>query len=781
MSELKADTILNDQQYQIIEVIGKGGFGITYLAHELGYYRQSGFGKQYVKHRNPETVVIKELYYNDYCTRDQQTGLISISNADKKIEFERLVKNQLNEGKIIRSLDHPNIVSTRDIFEENDTAYMVMDYIESVDLEDLIKKNGRLPKEQALKYILEILDAADYIHNHADKRIIHLDISPSNILIDTEKDSAILIDFGAALTYDTVQNRVTSTTSQIITGRKKHYSPNEQSDLDLIKSFDATFDTYAIGATLYHLLSGKLPPPSNLLSSGREVFIPPSKQAGDDSISDFLDAVVEKGMSPQYRARYVSAAAMTADLKKEGDYIETVSKIENLIKEGKTDEADALLNEAKDKFLETDTLLKLSAQVQTHKSTTTQSPASYTVDDEETQLISATTQAKKQTPTPPKKKEKAKPIEKKPEAKVEKATPVIEKKPEPVKEKAKSEKVKEKPVEKKKEKSSTSKKNKKPILIAAAAVVGVAAIGMTTFLMKQPEAPKEEPVQTSVIPVDDHPVLYEEDGLFGYKIGDSLAIHPAFTAAEDFENEKARVTRNDSIFFIDEKGQFIELIAVETKKEPEEIIVASTHDAPVESEEEREQKAWNLAQRNNTQRAYQNYLNQHPKGPNAKEASEKISELKQLALEEAERRAQQVELERRTANMTEEERLTAEQEEIERIRREIREKERREELERRRGGGTTTTPATPPTMTQEEIQREREARDRETREKENIHNNKQRAQSLIDSAKEMIDRGGIEKCKSTTCKIGVIENLNEALKLDPGNSEALRLLREMNN
>lgn len=359
MGILKNGTILNRNQYKITKFIAQGGFGITYLAEEIGYFKQSGFGEEFVEARTPETVVIKELYYNDYCNRDEQTGLISISNVDKKMEFQKLVKNQIDEGKTIRSLKHRNIVRTRDIFHENETAYMVMDYIESTDLEEMLKEKGFLDKETALKYIFQILDAVDYIHTKIDKKILHLDISPSNVLIDKSNDNAILIDFGSALSYDNVQNNITSTTSQIVTGRKKHYSPNEQGDIDNLKSFDATFDTYAVGATLFHLLTGEKPPLSSMVSTGREKIIAPSEFKKDATVSDYLDAVVIKSIAPFYNERYSSAEGFEKDLRKESAYNERISKINQLIADRKIQEAFSEIKTAQQEFLKTSTLLKL--------------------------------------------------------------------------------------------------------------------------------------------------------------------------------------------------------------------------------------------------------------------------------------------------------------------------------------------------------------------------------------------------------------------------------------
>ena len=356
MSILKEGTLLNREQYKITKMIGQGGFGITYLAEEIGYFKNTGFGEEYKAYSNPEIVVIKELFYDDICTRDNLTGLITISNLEKKKEFEKLVKNQLDEGKTIRGLKHKNIVRTRDIFEENNTAYMVMDYIESTDVEKILEQSGAISKDKSLKYIFQILDAVDYIHTKADKKILHLDISPSNILINKKNDDAILIDFGSALSYDTIQNKITSTTSQIVTGRKRHYSPNEQADIDQLKSFDATFDTYAIGATLYHMLSGEKPPLSSLISSGKEKVLPPSYFGKDTSISDYLDEVVLKAISFWYPNRFKSVQDFSQSLIKEKEYIKKIAEVNKWIANKNLDEAYKEINLTKEYFLETPTI-----------------------------------------------------------------------------------------------------------------------------------------------------------------------------------------------------------------------------------------------------------------------------------------------------------------------------------------------------------------------------------------------------------------------------------------
>lgn len=353
---LAPNTILNQNCYRIIKVIGQGGFGITYLADEIGYFRNTGFGDiHYVSAKVPEQVVIKELYYNDYCQRDPKTGLVNISNTDKKIEFNKLVENQLEEGKKLRSLNHANIVRTRDIFKENDTAYMVMDYVESTDLEELLNKAGKLDKNKALKYITQVLSALTHIH---DRSKLHLDIKPSNVLIKKDTDDAIVIDFGASQSYDN-SGKIIGKTSQLVAGMTKHYAPNEQADIDNLKHFDATFDTYATGATLYHLITGQKPPLSSLLSTGREKLIPPSTFVNNNGVSDYLDAIITKALAPMFHSRFKSAIEFENALAKESEYLQQLNQINKLLATKNYLQAIQQIEIVENNFLSTITLEKL--------------------------------------------------------------------------------------------------------------------------------------------------------------------------------------------------------------------------------------------------------------------------------------------------------------------------------------------------------------------------------------------------------------------------------------
>ena len=305
---LKPETCLHNKCYKIICHIGQGGFGITYLAEETGYLKSTGFGEQYVANKNPGKVVVKELYFDDFCSRDSDTGLVYITNTNKKVEFEKLVNKQLEEGRILKNLSHQNIVNTLDIFRENDTAYMVLEYIDGINIEEMVQKEGKFSLEKASGYIKEILTAVSYIH---EKKVLHLDVTPGNILIQKSDDRAILIDFGTSQTYGN-DNHIEAATSKLVVGIKKHYAPFEQSDIDNLKEFDATFDTYAIGATFYFMLTGTPPPIASLVLSGMKEIEPPSSE--NSSVNPATDALILKALSPQYPNRFKSAAELADSL-----------------------------------------------------------------------------------------------------------------------------------------------------------------------------------------------------------------------------------------------------------------------------------------------------------------------------------------------------------------------------------------------------------------------------------------------------------------------------------
>ena len=218
--------------YVIREVLGAGGFGITYLAeHE-------GLGKQYA---------IKEYFPHAFSYRSGRTILPSSSgDGTYKWGLERFV----SEARALAKFKHPAIVDVTSIFEANGTAYIVLAYESGVDMAQWLKRLGRPPSQEELdRLLLPLLSALEEVHRHS---MMHRDISPDNLLI-RDDGQPVLIDFGSA--RESIRGRARALSAIV----KHGYSPPEQytSKPELQGPWT---DIYALSATLYRAISGKLPP-----------------------------------------------------------------------------------------------------------------------------------------------------------------------------------------------------------------------------------------------------------------------------------------------------------------------------------------------------------------------------------------------------------------------------------------------------------------------------------------------------------------------------------------
>ena len=235
---LKSDSTLQGGKYKIEKVLGQGGFGITYLAS------QEFLGRQ---------VCIKEFFFKDCCERDEATSRVLLGTVGSREMVERFMSKFIKEARTISQLDHPNIIRIHDIFMENDTAYYVMDYIEGESLSEMVNKQGALSEAKAVDYIKQIAGALDFIHQGS---INHLDVKPANIMVRHSDDKAILIDFGLSKQYDE-QGSQTSTTP---VGISHGYAPMEQYKQGGVSTFSPQTDIYALGATLFKIITGNTPP-----------------------------------------------------------------------------------------------------------------------------------------------------------------------------------------------------------------------------------------------------------------------------------------------------------------------------------------------------------------------------------------------------------------------------------------------------------------------------------------------------------------------------------------
>lgn len=235
--QLQPNIPLQGGKYKIEKVLGQGGFGITYLGIQGSLNRK---------------VAIKEFFMKEYCDRDEATSQITLGTEGSHELVERFRQKFIKEAQIIAGLNNVHIISIYDIFEENGTAYYVMEYVGCGSLKDKIENYGAIHDSEALLYIRQIADALKYLH---DRKIMHLDIKPSNILL-RDTNEVVLIDFGISKRYDGTGEQTSSTPI----GISKGFAPLEQYKQGGVKTFSPATDIYSLGATLFYLLTGNQPP-----------------------------------------------------------------------------------------------------------------------------------------------------------------------------------------------------------------------------------------------------------------------------------------------------------------------------------------------------------------------------------------------------------------------------------------------------------------------------------------------------------------------------------------
>lgn len=234
MQHLQPNTTLQGGKYRITRVLGQGNFGITYLAEQLNPKRQ---------------VAIKELFLSVQGINDRLGVSVIVPNIRNKQMFEQQINKFKKEAKRIMSLHNEHIVPVYDLFDENDTAYYVMEYVEGESLADKMNAMGHpFSIDEVQNIFPQILDALMEIHSH---QILHLDIKPGNIMIDSD-GLVKLIDFGAS---KQLTSEETALTGFYFT---RGYAPSEQTGM-LFNKFGPWTDLYAVGATMYNLLTRKSP------------------------------------------------------------------------------------------------------------------------------------------------------------------------------------------------------------------------------------------------------------------------------------------------------------------------------------------------------------------------------------------------------------------------------------------------------------------------------------------------------------------------------------------
>ncbi len=252
---LRVGAVLRDI-YRIDGYLASGGFGNTYLATNLAF---------------KERVAIKEFFMTGVSHRNNDTTSISVSNSANATMFDKQLSTFKREAVRLRKLGesgNKHIVKVHDIFDENNTAYYVMQYINGKSLGDLLKSYGKPFDQVWLKDTIlpQLLDALNVIHN---ENMWHLDIKPSNIMLDS-KGNVVLIDFGSSKQIDPSSGDPITMSSTL--SFTKTYAPLELQQYEL-KKIGPWSDFYSLGATLYNLATNQKPPTSSdILYEGARAF-----------------------------------------------------------------------------------------------------------------------------------------------------------------------------------------------------------------------------------------------------------------------------------------------------------------------------------------------------------------------------------------------------------------------------------------------------------------------------------------------------------------------------
>ena len=286
MQHLQPNTTLQGGKYRIERVLGQGGFGITYLAVQTSLNRY---------------VAIKELFMGGegQAINDRRGNMVIVTNPVNQASFYQQKEKFKKEALRLANLSHPNLVKVHELFEENGTAYFVMDYIDGESLRTKLNREGRLSESLVLKYMQQLLPALETAHR---QNIWHLDIKPENIMVD-KYYHVYLIDFGASKHIERNKSLTTSLALAYTPGfcppellELSHETPENY--IQTLKDIGPWTDIYALGATMYNLLTDSIPPSSNrLYQNGRNAFIFPS------SISSFTQDLIIWMMKPNKNER----------------------------------------------------------------------------------------------------------------------------------------------------------------------------------------------------------------------------------------------------------------------------------------------------------------------------------------------------------------------------------------------------------------------------------------------------------------------------------------------
>lgn len=294
---LSPGACLANGEYRIKQPLGQGGFGITY---------------QGIDTRLNRAVAVKE-FFPEGCWREGSTvvsagrwNLDTYSNAKQKF---------LLEGQTLGQFNHPGIVRVFYYFEENNTAYLVMEYLKGKTLTEFLKqRQGKLSQAKALEHIAKVGEALEILHQ---AQFLHRDIKPDNIML-ADDGRVVLIDFGAARDF------TTTSTVRYTTMLTPGYAPLEQYGRAL--KYGAFTDIYALGSTLYHLLTGEAPVSAIERAAGVEL---KSVKEIAPHVSLHVSEAIAKAMAMDVTQRIQSVGEFLALLRRHEGRLPSATKFQN--------------------------------------------------------------------------------------------------------------------------------------------------------------------------------------------------------------------------------------------------------------------------------------------------------------------------------------------------------------------------------------------------------------------------------------------------------------------
>ncbi len=272
-------------RYIIGKSLGQGGFGITYIAWD---------------NKIQKTVTIKEFFPNALSTRGSGEVSVSCFNDRAEAHFKEGMKKMLDEGRrLSKFTDNENIVDVYDFFEENNTSYIVMEYLSGKDLKQFLEeKGGKLDPEEAVKIILPILNALSDMHK---AQLIHRDVAPDNIFL-CDNGKIKLLDFGSArLAVDENEKSLSIMLKHGFAPKEQYSSRSNQGPWT---------DVYAVCATLYKMITGEVPPDSIDRKSDS---LKPLSAFGINGYAA-LEEVISKGLEVEQENRYQDVKSLQKEL-----------------------------------------------------------------------------------------------------------------------------------------------------------------------------------------------------------------------------------------------------------------------------------------------------------------------------------------------------------------------------------------------------------------------------------------------------------------------------------